>query len=185
MYGLVNKAIRGLMLAKASPPVWQQVCAKANVTDDSLIISESYDDRVTYTLAEESSRALGLPLDDFLRTLGQWWIHETAMRDFQHLMAASGTTLRQFVLGLPHLHTRISLIFPKLQPPEFECTEDLPDRLKLHYRSHRSGLAPFVIGMLEGLSRHFNTPIRITHEAQKGTKDQHDIFLIEWTDPHP
>jgi hypothetical protein len=182
MYGIVNKAICEMMLAKTSKEVWREVLAAAGLDDDAFIISASYDDQVTFALAAASSQALGISLDEFLHELGHWWIRQTAMRDYQHLMTAAGTTLRAFLLKLPDLHTRIGIIFPALKPPEFECTDCLPSSLRLHYRSCRQGLVPFVVGLLEALAIHFKTPSRITHQTSETDAPGHAVFLIEWSE---
>jgi hypothetical protein len=72
-------------------------------------------------------------------------------------MATGGRTLREFLLNLPDLHTRVALIFPELRPPEFACSEVTANSLRLHYRSTREGLTPFVVGLVEGLGGMFQT----------------------------
>jgi hypothetical protein len=182
MYGLVNKAIREMMLARTSHQVWCATLESAGIDEDAFVISESYADEITFSLTKAASQTLNISVDQFLRDLGHWWIRQTAVRDYPHLMHAAGTSLKDFLLRLPDLHTRIGIIFPRLQPPEFACSDIGPVSLRLHYRSHRQGLVPFLIGLLEALALHFKTPLRITHETREGASTGHEIFLLEWTE---
>jgi hypothetical protein len=68
------------------------------------------------------------------------------------------------LVNLPNFHKRIVLMFPHLRPPEFECTDVKAVSLRLHYHSHRRGLAPFVTGLLEGLGEMFRPPVTVKHE---------------------
>lgn len=74
------------------------------------------------------------------------------------------------------------MVFAALQPPEFRCTKVAPGQVRLHYMSHRSGLAAFVIGLLEGLGEMFAVAVQIVHEQQADGGADHDVFLITWND---
>ena len=53
--------------------------------------------------------------------------------------------------------------------------------MRLHYFTQRAGLAPFVIGLVKGLGKMFQTPVKSV--TLIGSRDQgadHDLFLIEW-----
>jgi hypothetical protein len=74
----------------------------------------------------------------------------------------------------------VAMIFPKLQPPHFRCT-DITDRsLQLHYFSHRPGLAPFVIGLMQGLGQMFRTPVQVRRTVAKDQGADHDVFEVTW-----
>jgi hypothetical protein len=98
-------------------------------------------------------------------------------------MQSGGKSLPEFLRNLPNFHTRIMMMFPDLKPPEFECEEVGTHELRLHYRSSRKGLAPFVGGLLQGLGEMFETPIVVTHELSVESGADHDVFLINWEPP--
>jgi hypothetical protein len=75
------------------------------------------------------------------------------------------------------------MMFPDLKPPEFECSEAGPTAMRLHYRSSREGLAPFVVGLLYGLGEMFATTIEVSHERSVAGGADHDVFLINWELP--
>ena len=49
------------------------------------------------------------------------------------------------------MHARLQLAFRELRAPQFSCTVLSPTTVRVVYRSQRHGLAPFVIGLFEGL----------------------------------
>jgi hypothetical protein len=49
------------------------------------------------------------------------------------------------------MHARIAMNFPQLKPPSFRLLPSTDDEAILEYRSERPGLAPFVVGLVEGV----------------------------------
>lgn len=99
-----------------------------------------------------------------------------------HLLTFGGRSFGEFLKNLPNFHTRVVMMFPKLQPPSFECTDVQATELRLHYRSHRRGLSAFVIGLLEGLAEMFAVVGTITHEERLDEGADHDVFHIAWNE---
>ena len=73
------------------------------------------------------------------------------------------------------------MIFPNLQPPRFECSDYTDRSLKLHYFSHRPGLAAFVVGLMQGLGKMFGTPVTVHLAHAKADGADHDVFDVTWT----
>ncbi|CAA9234581.1 MAG: hypothetical protein AVDCRST_MAG52-1242, partial [uncultured Blastococcus sp.] len=78
------------------------------------------------------------------------------------------------------LHARIRLTMPALVPPSFRCTDVTDTSLRLHYHSHRDGLAPMVTGLLRGLGARFDTPVGVVHAIRRSEGADHDEFLVTW-----
>ena len=73
------------------------------------------------------------------------------------------------------------MIFPRLQPPRFKVSDVAEQSLHLHYFTHRAGLVPFVIGLLKGLGKMFNTPVKnVTLISSREQGAAYDTFLVEW-----
>lgn len=180
MYGMVNKAIEDMVISGHGEETWERIKEKAGVDVDVFISSEGYSDDLTYALVGAASEVLGRPADEILSAFGVHWIMKTAQGGYGDLMAAGGRTLREFLINLPQFHSRVSMIFPHLKPPHFDCTEVAERSLRLHYRSHRDGLAPFVTGLLHGLSQQFGTPVLIEHAAVRAEGADHDEFVVRW-----
>lgn len=179
MYGMVNKALQNMVLEAHGEEVWEQIRTRAGVDVEVFISNEGYPDEITYQLAGAASEVLQAPVEDLLRAFGSYWVLKTARQGYGELMAAGGRTLREFLLNLPNLHTRVCLIFPHLRPPEFSCSDVAANSLRLRYRSTRQGLTPFVVGLVEGLGEMFETPVVVTLVPGAHGPGR-DEFLVSW-----
>jgi hypothetical protein len=180
MYGMVTKAVGEMVTEKFGEDVWEDIKAKANVDIDVFISNAAYPDDMTYSLVAAASEVLGLPAEAILYEFGRYWVLETANRGYADLMAANGRSLPEFLINLPNFHTRVAMIFPNLMPPRFECANIGEHSLELHYHTHRDGLAPFVLGLLDGLGAMFGTPIRVQQTEFREQGAAHDVFSVEW-----
>lgn len=180
MYGMVNRAIEEMIVVSHGEDTWGRIKERSGVEVDVFVTNEGYDDAVTYGLVGAASQELGVPADQILESFGVYWIVKTAQRGYGDLMASGGSSFREFLVNLPNFHARLSMIFPHLQPPEFECTEIEARSLRLHYRSHREGLAPFVKGLILGLGEIFNTEVEVEHSTIRPAGAGHDEFLVKW-----
>jgi len=180
MYGMVNKAIEDMITSQHGEELWERVRARAGVNVEVFISNESYPDEITYGLVVAASEILEQPAADILHAFGEWWVLKTANEGYGALMKAAGKTLPEFLINLPNFHTRVAMIFPRLHPPLFRCSDVTETSLHLHYLSHRQGLSPFVCGLLAGLGKMFETPVDIQHVMQKDQGDDHDVYLVSW-----
>jgi hypothetical protein len=62
MYGLVNKAIQGLIIDNYGKSIWEEVKLKSKLEIDVFISNEPYPDETTYILAATASEVLGVPV---------------------------------------------------------------------------------------------------------------------------
>ena len=179
MYGMINKALQHMVVEAHGEEVWERIRTRAGVEVEFFISNEGYPDEITHQLAGAASEVLRVPVEEVLRTFASHWVLNTARQEYGDLMATGGRTLREFLLNLPDLHTRVALIFPELRPPEFSCSEVTANSLRLHYRSTREGLTPFVVGLVEGLGGMFQTPVEVVPvtEAHGPGRDE---FLVSW-----
>lgn len=180
MYGMVNKAVEDLVCSQFGEDKWEAIKEKAGLDVEMFISNESYPDDITYKLVGAASEVLCLPADKILQAFGEHWVLKTAVDGYGDLMDAGGKDLGEFLENLPNFHTRIAMIFPKLKPPRFEVTERTEKSLKLHYHTHRAGLAPFVVGLLSGLAKRFETEAKITQLTDRNDGADHEEFLVEW-----
>jgi hypothetical protein len=180
MYGLVNKALQDMVQSRFGKSQWDLIRQKAAVDIEVFVSNHSYRDDVTYLLVGAAVEVLGAPADQVLRDFGRHWILTTAHEGYAQLLGAGGHNFPEFLENLPNFHARVSLIFPYLQPPRFKCTEVIGNCLLLHYYSHRAGLAPFVMGLVDGLGTMFRTPVQVSHEIARGADSDHDVFRIAW-----
>ena len=69
MYGLVNKAVKDLVVANFGEQTWLEIAQDAGV-DPVFISMDSYDDQITYDLVAAASSKLETPPNEILRQFG-------------------------------------------------------------------------------------------------------------------
>jgi Haem-NO-binding len=181
MYGMVNKAVEDLVVKNFGAEKWVAIKEKAGADVDVFLSNEGYPDKLTYDLVGAASEVLGIPARDILIAFGEHWILHTARDGYGSMMEANGRSLPEFLQNLPSFHTRVAMIFPDLQPPRFSCSDVTENSLMLHYHSHRPGLSDFVVGLLQGLGKMFNTPAVVEITERKDDGADHDVFLVRWS----
>jgi len=179
MYGMINRAVKDLVLQDHGQEVWTRVCTEAGLESDEFGSMEQYPDETTYSLVGACSRILGASAEEILIAFGRHWITYTSRSGYGELLTATGSSLGECLGNLDQLHTRISLGMPHLNPPSFRVEEDGEGGLLLHYISDREGLAPLVIGLVEGLAERFEERVEIIHDEGRTRAQDHDVFRIE------
>jgi Haem-NO-binding len=186
MYGLVNKAIEQMVCTNFGEETWQKIKQKAEINVDMFLSMEGYPDDITHRLVRAASEVLNLPSADIMHAFGEYWVTYTSEEGYGEMMAMSGNNLPEFLGNLDDLHARVGVVFPKLQPPSFECSETDEslaadeESLQLHYYSERDGLAPMVVGLVKGLGKRFDTEVDITQTSDRNDGADHDEFLVKY-----
>ena len=162
MYGMVNKAVREMVLSKFSEATWDEVRSRAGAPH-TFVAFEQYDDAVTYALVAAASEVLEMDPTTVLRSFGQYWVTHVATKSYGDLMDRTGKSFLSFMKNLDQMHSRVAGTFPGYQPPSFRVKETGEDTIELDYYSQREGLLPFVEGLLTSLATHFSTEIEIRH----------------------
>jgi len=184
MYGLINKAVRGLVTQVAGEEAWARIRQEAGVEDDDFISLEGYDDQVTYRLVDAASKELNMPAEDVLIAFGKYWVEYTAVEGYGELLNTAGSTFPEFLENLDQLHSRVKLTFPNLIPPRFSVTDKTDDSLVLHYYSEREGLAPLVVGLLQGLGSRFHQDVTAEPIESGAGETDHISFRVTFA-PSP
>ncbi|HEY9627943.1 MAG TPA: heme NO-binding domain-containing protein [Coleofasciculaceae cyanobacterium] len=180
MYGLVNKAIEGMIRSQFGDATWETIKQTAAVPDEVFISMEAYPDDLTHRLVRAASQTLDLSTAEIMQAFGEYWVHYTAQEGYGELLEMAGDTLPDFLQNLDNLHAHVGVVFPQLQPPSFECTELEAESLNLHYRSSREGLGEMVIGLVKGLGTRFDTPVEVTQTQSRQAGAEHDEFLVRY-----
>lgn len=181
MYGLINKAVEGLVRSKFGDDAWNRIRTRAGLPDEPFVSMEQYDDKTTYDLVGAASVELGAPAEAILEEFGRFWTVYTAEAGYGELMRSAGHNLPDFLRNLDQLHTRVRLSFPHLKPPSFSVSNEKAASLDLHYYSDRPGLAPLVVGLLKGLAERFAVQVTVSWRRVDGAERPHDLFHVSWT----
>lgn len=178
MYGMVNKAIEGLVTEQFGEETWTRILAEAGVDGAGFIGMDPYPDEVTYALVGAASRVLETPADALLEAFGEYWTRYVGSQGYGSLMALEGRDLGEFLRDLDDMHARISMTMPELNPPAFTVEDGDDGEYILHYYSDRAGLGPMVVGLLRGLLvlKGADGEIRWTDRREDGA--DHDMFRI-------
>ena len=180
MYGIVNKAIEEMLIQHFNVETWKSILEKSGIEDEGFISNQPYPDEVTYKLATVASETLDIPLPELLFSFGEFWILDTGKTKYGSIIDSGGADIKSFFVYLPNLHSRVSLIFPDLHPPEFEVSHVEENGLQLHYYSHRPALKDFVKGLISGIGKLFNKEVAITMISDRDKGDKNEIFQIYW-----
>lgn len=155
MYGMVNRGIRDLVLARAGAEVWSEICSTIGLDSTDFNDSTSYDDAITYDLVGEVSRVLDVDAEEVLQGFGRHWVLFTGREGWGALFDMAGDDMRSFVAGLDALHARVQASMPRCRMPSFTVFDGEDGALEVEYRSSREGLAPMVVGLMQGLAERF------------------------------
>jgi hypothetical protein len=178
MYGMVNKAIEGLITENFGEETWEKIVDKSGVEDDTFISLEPYPDAVTYQLVGAASEVLDTPAAELLQAFGVYWTKYVGTQGYGELMALDDKPLGEFLAELNDMHTRVAITFPDLHPPEFSVESPEDNVHDVHYRSERPGLGPMVLGLLEGLLELKKLQGTVTWTQRKGDAHDHDVFRV-------
>lgn len=180
MYGLINQAIQDLVIEKFGQETWAKVKVEGGVNIDRFLSNESYNDSITFDLANAVARVTKLSLKDILFAFGEYWVLKTGAEKYGSLMKAGGDNLKEFLMNLPNFHSRVMLMFPNITPPEFNITDVAENSLVLHYYSTRTGLTDFMHGLINGLAILYKVSAKIVLKSSKTDNNNHDIFEVSW-----
>ena len=165
MYGLVNQAIKDLVLAKFGEKSWDQICTKVGLPPTDFVSMQYYPDAITYGLVGAASSQLGIPAETILSEFGKHWVQYTAKEGYGPLMDLFGADFKSCLQNLNNLHGRMGMTMPDLAPPRFSFTEISADTYHLEYQSKRDGLVPMVTGLLQGLASKYQVKAEISFLA--------------------
>ena len=180
MYGLVNLAIEELVIKVAGPDVWEAVKADVGFSDGRFILMESYPDELTYKLVASVSERLEMTPHDVLKAFGKHWIKFTAAEGYGDLIQTSADNLVDCLDGLDRMHAQFEATVEGLNLPSFDLEpQDESGIYLLRYYSDREGLAPMVLGLIDGLAEMFNESCTIEHLSEESSTVDHEIFRLQ------
>jgi hypothetical protein len=180
MYGLVNKAIKDLVVSNHGEEKWKEICRLAGHHEEDFISMSPYPDKLTFDLVINASQVLDVDTNTLLEAFGEYWILYTADEGYGELMEITGSNFIEFLANLDMLHYRINNIMPELAPPQFSTRNETEQSVELEYRSHRSGMIPMLHGLIKGLGKRFDMTVQVEQIQEKTEENDCAVFLITW-----
>lgn len=178
MYGLINAALRELIVSRHGRGVWDEVAGIGAPNVPQFDKMASYPDELTIKLLQAAQQVTGVEVDTFIDELGELWVSYTDAQGYGPLFDIAGDSLHDFLLSLDTLHARVGRSFSGLKPPSFRFDHLEHRGLRMHYLSERAGLCPMIFGLMRGLSRRFKTEVKVAEEACARRGAAHCEFLI-------
>lgn len=180
MYGMVNQAVKELVLEGHGPETWSRICKTAGLDEEDFSSLQKYPDEVTFKLVGAASEVLGAPPEQILEAFGEYWTDYAKRTSFSRLLRFGGSTFAEFVQNLDQMHAKIKFSLPELEPPEFRMSDIGEGGFRLHYYSKRDGLAPLVRGMLKGVGKLYGVVVDLTLVKSRADGHDHDEFLVAY-----
>ena len=176
MYGMIHKSVRDMVVMKFGEECWQKICSEAGVSDEHFLSMESYPDEVVYDIVGAATKILELTPEQVLDAFGEHFVTVTLNKNYQNMLKTYGKNSFELLENLNHLHTTIKTTFSDYKPPMFSVEHVADDKIDLTYQSIRSGLTPFVHGLLRGMAEFYGESLTIADEkqlpAEQGEKTQ-------------
>jgi hypothetical protein len=180
MYGLVNKAIKDLVVENHGADTWAAICDEAGFEESDFISMSPYPDKLTYDLVGAASKVLKTDANSILEAFGEYWILYTAEQGYGDLLDLSGSSFVEFLGNLDMLHLRINNMMPELKAPLFSTQNETENSVELLYKSHRQGLVPMLKGLIRGLGKRFDMIVAIKEMASESSEEKGLCFKITW-----
>jgi hypothetical protein len=174
---MINEAMRRLVSETSGQDAWSRIAARADAPESFAAMSY-YDDSFTYSLVRAASVELGTPQEDLLRAFGHYWSLRVGPENYGDILGAAGTDVVSVLTNLDEMHARLQTLYPELRPPSFDVVAGDADEFEVHYTSERTGLAPFVVGLLEGLGDLYRTPATVEHVSETTARQPFDVFHV-------
>ena len=160
MYGIVNKAIKGLIIDEFGKSTWTKVKEEANLDVEVFQSTQDYDDGITYDLVNVSSRILNIPKEELFFKYGKYWIVKVATEKYGSIINASAHDFEHFISDIPNFHTRLLLLYPDIEAPEIEVIMG-DKKILFEYHSDRIDFSSFILGALHGIGELFKKGLTV------------------------
>lgn len=182
MYGLINMAIKQLVLDNFGEVGWQSVLEKSGVKQNYFELLSVYDDKITYQLVGGACEVTGKKPEEILHLFGGYWIDYAVKAGYEPLLNLFGPTFKECLQNLNRMHDHMGAMMPGLVPPEFELENEIsPTEYHLIYRSQRPGLAPMVSGLIVALAGRYGIKdVSIKHLGPCEDNENGQRFHIKW-----
>jgi len=162
MYGIVHGAMRELVVREDGREAWAAVVDRAGQHEPVHLAHEHYADEVTLALVGALADHWSLSVEQTLLRVGRSWPAHAIAHGYGSLLASPGDHPFDVLTRLDDLHTRLALAFPNYRPPSFSVKSRDDDAIDIAYATDRTGLVPFLVGIIEGLGAHLDQPVSVS-----------------------
>lgn len=165
MYGMIHNCVMGFLISRHGEMTWERVAERAGVSAEHLVTQRAYDDEVVYKLVVAAAEELNVSAEEILEQFGVFFIEENSANHYGYLLGAYGRSTFELLENVNLLNSSISSTYTKFTPPHFELKKHSPELAELTYFSKRTGLTPFVRGLVIGMAEMFQETGEIVEET--------------------
>ncbi|MBL8558599.1 MAG: heme NO-binding domain-containing protein [Hyphomonadaceae bacterium] len=163
MYGMIHRAARTMCIEVLGEAAWAELAASAGFNESDFLSAQVYPDGRTMALVTAIAAKANLTTDQTLEAFGRFWITFADKSAYGPVMRMNGDTLAEFLSNLDRMHDTIQRVMTDTRMPSFHVEAASAAHIDVLYQSERTGLEPFVCGLLQGLMARFGDTGEITH----------------------
>jgi hypothetical protein len=170
MKGVVFNILEDMVVEKGGVVLWQQLLNKAGV-EGSYISVDTYEDAELFKIVHEVQQALDIPLEEVIRSFGDFMFAKLA--DRYPMFVEAESELFGFLKSIePVIHLEVQKLYTEANLPSIDYTNGDSDRLVMDYRSPRK-LCILAEGLIQGAATYYQTPIKIEHNVCMHRESDH------------
>lgn len=173
MYGMIHQAAREMALAQLDEQEWLDLLQKNGLSGQHFIGVDYYSDEQTMSLVTLIAARLDMTMEDALYQFGRFWIAFAGASAYGRVLSMAGGDLESFLDNLDRMHASIKSNMPLAKMPSFQVLGSDRRSLRVLYVSERSGLAPFVAGILGAVAE------RLGESVDMAWSDSPDGIVFE------
>ncbi|MCW1400941.1 heme NO-binding domain-containing protein [Novosphingobium sp. MW5] len=152
---MIHRGLRDMVRKSHGQDAWDEIKMSVGIGPEHLISANCYGDELTLGMLTAAASRMGQSPDECLRNFGRHWLEFAQNGPYGAMLDFIGRDLSEFLRNLDDMHQALTDVMPAAEMPSFHVVEENSDRLLVSYSSKRSGLEPFVIGLLEGVLHRF------------------------------
>lgn len=162
MQGSIYTSFSEMVIEKMGMAVWNELLAKVNPSSEGIYTNGmQYEDSEIMALVAALSEITQIDTPTLVRTFGEYlFIHlyNNSPTDLSHI-----DNLKEFLIYIDSvIHKEVLRLYPQAYLPSFECSDTSDGDFVMYYQSKRK-LCYLSEGLILSASKHFNTPITISH----------------------
>lgn len=178
MPGLIFTSFKNFITSNFDGAAWLNVKKSAQLNVDDEEMDLMFDDHMGMLIVNTLANMVNIAPSILLKEMGTFFIQKTIQEKYGNIIFAGGRSLEEFIINLPKFHSKLLPLLQNVDTPELITERINPKKIHLHYYSYRTGMIHFLIGILEGISKIYQTPISIEVQDNQSINNQHDIIEI-------
>ncbi len=178
MHGIFNRGLQCFVRDIFGLEVWEQVCARAELTFFNFEAMLRYEDGITDQVIMAMGKVLNRPRDELLEDFGTYVVSEAQMTPIRRLLRFGGDTYTEFLHSLEDVHDLAKMAIPDLDVPRLRVISKPDNCFTLYYSFAKRGYGSVFLGMLRGMADDYGALVVIDHKPLDDGDVDKDLFEI-------